>query len=96
MPKHPAHLFLAVVGVVSLQAALGCSHDPPPPPLASKSDVMQSNLTKAKQFLDVLQHMDPGERKSAANSPRMATTLRTASSDPEIKKRMVALGVDVK
>ena len=63
-------------------------------PAATKAEMMQATVAKAKQFLDKLEDTPPDRRNTMAKSPRMAETLRIASSDPATKKRMTELGVD--
>ena len=98
MPKHTYLLGLAIVVFASSQAVVGCSSEPEKklPPAASKADVMKGDVTRANKFLDALEDMDPDQRASTANGPRMALTLKTASSDPGVKKRIADLGIELK
>jgi len=93
----PATLFgLTAIGIVCSQSIVGCSApEPKASPHASQAEILQGQVTKANTFLDKLEDQPAEQRNITANAPRMASTLRAASADPEIKKRMTSLGINL-
>ncbi len=62
----------------------------------SQQDMVQSQIFRAKESLDLIEKLPPAQRQAAASIPRTAEALYAASqSDPATKKRIDDLGIKV-
>jgi hypothetical protein len=64
--------------------------------VVSKSDLMNSNVSRAKLMLDNIEKLPAEQRQVVANVPKTAETLKQASADPATKQRIESLGLQLK
>lgn len=90
---------LVAIAIVLTSASLdGCSAGvaSTAPVQVSQEDVNQSQVFRAKQFLDNIEKLPPDKRQMAANVPAAAEALSAASqTDPATKKRIEDLGLTI-
>ena len=98
-PQHKRLIFFGILIFAVIFCSwrlIGCSDGGPLPGQVSSDKILEGAVKRSKPMLTMLEGMKPEERQAAADQPRMASTLKTASADPGTAKELADLGVKVK